>query len=601
MIRLLKVGCDNSDDCNDDNGCCFSFEEFSKEPPPYAILSHTWREGQGDYEVKYHDIINSTYKNKDGYKKLEFCREEARNYNLDYFWIDTCCINTFNSAEHGEALRSMFRWYQNSERCFVYLSDVSRGGHDSTFKNSRWFTRGWTLQELLAPKTVEFYTREAKSLGDKKSLSKEICEVTNINLKALHGTPLPKFSIEQRASWMAGRQTKREEDIVYCQMGIFDVSMNVLYGEGEKKARRRLQQAINAERPWWTKWATRVIGFQLLVIAVLLGVALNPSPTSDEISPTIEVDSNYPIFAILGRTGVGKSSFIKLLGGQNEKGDTPEVGHGLEPCEFSEIVAMSMLGKDLTRFPGTNDVKFYSATVNGSSIYLMDTPGFDDVRMSDREVMELIFKKLVGLQKDDKLLKGLIYLHDINQVRVGRLAQNVRFQGSCPLWSMLTIDKQFDAFHQLLGPARFQHLMFVTTKWPENPSEAEEHVLQQRRDALHTKYWHRMIRSGAQVKKFTHCLGEAQTIILDLINAPRMKRLPSTSRMDLVYEKEESMDADSIENIGYHLLTDPKPPPAPKRRLIYTITFNNPWLAFAGLLLFLSFMLIVMVLELLKA
>jgi Heterokaryon incompatibility protein (HET) len=142
------------------------------DPPPYAILSHTWTEGE---EVTYSELLAGTGKHKTGYAKIRFCGERAATDDLEYFWVDTCCIDKDNKAELSQAIRSMFRWYRNATRCYVYLSDVStrkrkRGDEDTqsmweqAFRESKWFTRGWTLQELLAPRSVEFFSRNVSHL-----------------------------------------------------------------------------------------------------------------------------------------------------------------------------------------------------------------------------------------------------------------------------------------------------------------------------------------------------------------------------------------------------------------------------------------------------
>jgi hypothetical protein len=134
----------------------FSFREFrDDEIPAYAILSHTWLAAQDGKEPTYEDLINGTGRGKLGYEKIQFC-EQARRDGLQYFWVDTCCINKANHAELQYAINSMFRWYRNATRCYVYLSDVSSPplytspefipqSWDSDFWKSRWFTRGWTL------------------------------------------------------------------------------------------------------------------------------------------------------------------------------------------------------------------------------------------------------------------------------------------------------------------------------------------------------------------------------------------------------------------------------------------------------------------------
>jgi hypothetical protein len=92
--------------------------------PPYAILSHTW--GDDDQEVTFQDMTEGTGRHKDGYCKIEFCGAQAAVDGLDHFWVDTCCIDKANNTELQEAIDSMFRWYQNSAKCYVYLPDVLR-------------------------------------------------------------------------------------------------------------------------------------------------------------------------------------------------------------------------------------------------------------------------------------------------------------------------------------------------------------------------------------------------------------------------------------------------------------------------------------------
>jgi hypothetical protein len=153
--------------------------------------------------------------------------------------VDTCCINKANNTEFSEAINSMFRWYQNAAKCYVYLSDVPRAAFDANdelnqlpreldFWESRWFTRGWTLQELLAPDSVEFFSRKGKRLGDKRTLERQIHEITRIALSALQGTPLSQFGVDERLAWAKNRETTRKEDEAYSLLGIFNVYMLVL-------------------------------------------------------------------------------------------------------------------------------------------------------------------------------------------------------------------------------------------------------------------------------------------------------------------------------------------------------------------------------------
>jgi hypothetical protein len=220
--------------------------------PPYAILSHTWT---ADQEVTYKELLEDTGRNKSGYAKLRFCGERAAAEGLEYFWVDTCCIDKTTSDELSTAINSMFRWYQRAARCYVYLTDVSvpegvvnpeiyRISWEQAFRHSRWFTRGWTLQELLAPDKVEFFSRESKRLGSRISLEQEIHEITMIPAEALRGQKLSEFSVEERMRWAAGRTTTVKEDKIYCLMGIFGVFLPLIYGEGEQYATLRLKEEI---------------------------------------------------------------------------------------------------------------------------------------------------------------------------------------------------------------------------------------------------------------------------------------------------------------------------------------------------------------------
>jgi hypothetical protein len=222
--------------------------------PRYAILSHTW--GADAEEVTFADLAEGGCKHKPGYKKICFCGEQAKQDGLQYFWVDTCCIDKSDQAELSLSIRSMFRWYQNATKCYVYLSDVSikkrklndmltQFTWESAFRSSRWFTRGWTLQELLAPSTVEFFTQEWERLGDKISLKLLIKKITGIPCQALDGAPLSQFSVDERLRWKGDRQTKREEDAWYSLLGIFDIEIAPAYSEGAASAFKRLQDEIN--------------------------------------------------------------------------------------------------------------------------------------------------------------------------------------------------------------------------------------------------------------------------------------------------------------------------------------------------------------------
>jgi hypothetical protein len=219
--------------------------------PPYAILSHTW--GDDRDEVGFDDLKHGPCESKAGYAKIQFCGEQAKKDKLEYFWVDTCCINKANYTELCEAITSMFRWYRDAVKCYVYLSDVTVRDEDNNhprqtwklaFRKSRWFTRGWTLQELIAPASVEFLSREGEPLGSKNTLERQIHEITGLPISALRGAPLAQFSVDERMRWAGKRNTKRKEDMAYCLLGVFDVFMPLIYGEGDN-AFIRLKEEID--------------------------------------------------------------------------------------------------------------------------------------------------------------------------------------------------------------------------------------------------------------------------------------------------------------------------------------------------------------------
>ena len=214
------------------------------DTPPYTILSHTW--GNESDEVTYQDITNYTGNSKAGYRKLSFLKEKSISQNFAYAWADTCCINKSDNAELQHSLNSMFHWYQRSARCYIYLQDVTNSdeGWEDSFRKSRWFARGWTLQELIAPRSVEFFSQDGNRLGDKKSLENLIHEITGISLKALQGQPLSEFTKLELLSWTNGRETKIKEDEVYSLLGMFGVTMAMNYGEGTRNAYRRLFEQV---------------------------------------------------------------------------------------------------------------------------------------------------------------------------------------------------------------------------------------------------------------------------------------------------------------------------------------------------------------------
>lgn len=189
-----------------------------------------------------------------GYSKIFHAAEEARNQGYKFIWIDTCCIDKSSSAELQEAINSMYRWYRDSQVCIVYLEDITRPSREcystasevakTAFENCRWLSRGWTLQELIAPVVCRFYFQDWTLMGEKVEFLEELAEITGIPTYVLDDQALVgQLSVAERMSWAADRKSTRLEDVAYSLLGIFDIHMPLLYGEGEK-AFVRLQEEI---------------------------------------------------------------------------------------------------------------------------------------------------------------------------------------------------------------------------------------------------------------------------------------------------------------------------------------------------------------------
>lgn len=243
-MRLLE--------CQDDGSIHLTANILDDDLPPYAILSHTW--GDDSEEVTFEDVVQGSGSGKAGYNKIKFCAAQAARDGLRYFWVDSCCIKKSSDAELSQSINSMFRWYRDAVKCYVHLTDVSISEKDGeypqslwepAFRSSRWFTRGWTLQELLAPASVEFFSKEGCQLGTKELLKELIYEITGVPVKALQGNLLSEFTIDERMSWAENRQTKLKEDKVYSLLGVFDIHMPLIYGEGMRNASRRLLNEIH--------------------------------------------------------------------------------------------------------------------------------------------------------------------------------------------------------------------------------------------------------------------------------------------------------------------------------------------------------------------
>lgn len=239
--------------------------------PPYAALSHRW--GESDDEMTFQEMTSRvSRKQKSGYRKMFNACLAAKHRGYQWVWIDTCCIDKQSSAELQESINSMWTIYYESAVCLAYLNDletwhetrpVARGdaafgeaalisgpSRETKLGESEWFKRGWTLQELLAPRKVDFLTSDWLAIGTRDSLSDSISRITTIPQAILQWDndagredAIRAYPIASRFSWAAGRRTKRTEDRAYSLLGLFGIQMPLLYGEGHN-AFGRLQEEI---------------------------------------------------------------------------------------------------------------------------------------------------------------------------------------------------------------------------------------------------------------------------------------------------------------------------------------------------------------------
>ncbi|KAI0185657.1 hypothetical protein EV127DRAFT_463723 [Xylaria flabelliformis] len=304
-------------------------EEFwGREPPAYAIASHTW----SSEEVSFQDWKDRTsVSHKAGYHKIVKVAQVAESFGLNYVWIDTTCIDKTSSAELSEAINSMFNWYNEAEWCFVHFSDVASvedttlgrraGGYTlEALQGARWFTRGWTLQELIAPAYLVFLSQDWQIIGYLEKLSQQrkiaddISHITGIDRGGLltHGD-YENQSIAVRMHWASKRQTTRVEDMAYCLLGLFKINMPLLYGEG-RAAFQRLQEEIMKISVDQSIFAW---SFESLDIEKDLGrislMAPWPSAFTNKYIVKTETLPRAPVDSVYTLTNVGLSIQLPLL------------------------------------------------------------------------------------------------------------------------------------------------------------------------------------------------------------------------------------------------------------------------------------------------
>ena len=228
-------------------------EEFTYgNHPSYAILSHTWVHGE-EISFRIFQTLEGNTLNQEAKtpSKIIQAAKEALRQGLHYIWIDTCCIDKTSSAELTEAINSQWEWYNASTVCYVYLDDLDtkpdRSTENSILGHCRWFGRGWTLLELLAPRKCIFFDMHWRSIGERDELYRTLSDITSIDESYLRGNAsIMSAPISMRMMWMSQRKTTRHEDMAYCMLGLFGINMPLVYGEGDR-AYLRLQWEILKE------------------------------------------------------------------------------------------------------------------------------------------------------------------------------------------------------------------------------------------------------------------------------------------------------------------------------------------------------------------
>ncbi|KJA16159.1 hypothetical protein HYPSUDRAFT_171810 [Hypholoma sublateritium FD-334 SS-4] len=278
----------------------------------YAILSHTWLpHGEVTYsEWKNHTSLDTQ---SPGYSKLEKFCEVAAGYGLRLAWTDTVCINKESTTELDESIRSMFKWYGGAKVCVAYLAETT--SLDDMDKD-KWFTRGWTLQELLASNFIKFHTLDWTAISnnpadqsDKSnfspiSLVSGICNATGLDKQELLDSPdFNNVPIWRKMQWAAYRYVTREEDATYSLMGIFNVSMPTAYGEGAEHAFLRLvKEILSSKSTSVSKLEIANWSFQRPIGVNDYRPALDVQPALDTLSSSILIPASSRLYGTLSES-----------------------------------------------------------------------------------------------------------------------------------------------------------------------------------------------------------------------------------------------------------------------------------------------------------
>jgi hypothetical protein len=341
------------------NTSTLTIHEFlGKAVPEYAILSHTWE----DEEVTFQVLQAGKGPTMKGFGKIKGCCQQAVLDGWNYAWIDTCCIDKTSSAELSEAINSMFEWYNESRVCYAYLSDVHYTALEGV-GGSKWWTRGWTLQELIAPRNLIFYDAEWREIGTKRSLEVLISSISGISREHLHD--YATASVAQKMSWASKRKTTRKEDEAYCLMGIFNLHMPLLYWEGGNAFRRlQLEILANSDDESILAWTTKP---KYPTTGKLLAISSAAFYDAGGIVEA-EVDKYRPPFSM---TNKGLRIEFFLLH-RREDGKTLAPLNCVDTRKWGNIIALSLF-KMGTRNKDTCDNRYH----RGSKLHdISETPRF---------------------------------------------------------------------------------------------------------------------------------------------------------------------------------------------------------------------------------
>jgi hypothetical protein len=479
------------------NTTTYLLEEFFGATPPYAILSHTWDRHEVSFQDWESDRDVDSRKQRSA--KIRGACEQARRDGYDFLWCDTNCIDKKSSAELTEAINSMYAWYQRARVCYAYLSDVDGasgcgvGARMLQFAESRWFTRGWTLQELLAPETLIFFDKTWTCVGsrDDRSLSWKICKITGIHepylsASSVFGTrrEISTASVAERLSWLSQRATTREEDMSYCMLGIFDINMPLLYGEGPKAFVRLQEEIIKVSNDhtifcWrWkdeyvpAKWAS-MLSPSPKAFQGAVGY-MNPPPLHQRRFPYAMTNLGLSIRLPIVNYG-GRPAMCLALLNVRERVTGAAVG-----ITLYETLAMDIYHRVpfpevpvLINMPHEADYQDIRVPAQVSQLPRIVAPWSGDFQDLEYAVLFSYRDDIVYVTVEYKLMPRSLLWSDLKVLKLVPFAQPGQFGGILPLWVRFPKDNKSHQGSQRdrLQEGRRESLVFVFFGVKKTPSQ----------------------------------------------------------------------------------------------------------------------------------